>query len=183
MVAWIAVSVASAKTGEAYTRCLRAESAHHRGAHPVAARQHDPHRRQPSIADLDEHLQPPGRKFRTVTPCSWIWRAQWSGSRRCSSSTTTIAPPAARVAKTSSTDRSHSRVDQRQAPVGRPDVEVAVEELDGVHRRVVGDLDALGFPGRAGGEQHVGQLIGIGDRGSRCVTGCRACRFAALRRR
>ncbi len=36
---------------------------------------------------------------------------------------------------------------------------MVVDELDGVHRRVVGDLHALGLPGGSRGEQHVGQVV------------------------
>ena len=50
---------------------------------------------------------------------------------------------------------------QCQHPVARSDLEVGVHEFDGVHRRSVGDLDALGCPGRPGGEQNVGQFVGI----------------------
>ena len=50
---------------------------------------------------------------------------------------------------------------QRQASIRRPDLEMPTDELHRVHRRVVGDLDTLGFPGGARGEQHVGEFGGI----------------------
>lgn len=53
---------------------------------------------------------------------------------------------------------------QGQASIRGADVEVAADEFHGVHRRVVGDLDAFGFAGGAGGEQHVGERGGIDSR-------------------
>ena len=109
----------------------------------------------------------PGMKRSTLTLCRRISSAQLSGLRRCSSSTTTIEPPARRVPKMSSTDRSHSRVDSARQRAAGPSQKWGVDEFDGVHRRRVGDLDGLGFTRRPGGRQDVGHLRGIdcGGRG------------------
>lgn len=76
---------------------------------PVGTTRTEDSRPRPTSTSISSH---PGMKCSTVTRWVSISRAHASGSRRCASSTTTMAPPVRNVTNTSITEMSPSRVDR-----------------------------------------------------------------------
>ena len=114
MVPWMAVSVAPPRPANRTCgdRVRRARTISGRTLSPPASTTRSDDRSPGTSTSISSQ---PGRKLTTDTRCSEMSRAQLSGSRRCSSSTTTTAPPARSVPNTSGTDMSDSRCDSASA--------------------------------------------------------------------
>ena len=154
----------AAQAGEPHLRGALTQLPGHRGSDPVPAGRDHPHRRE-RAGHVEQHRQPAGQEVQHRDPVGvdepdpMVWVAAML----------LVDDDDRTAGGQGGEDVQHRDVafqrGQRQASVVGTDPEMPGDELDGVHRGVVGDLDALGLTGRAGGEQHVGQSVGIaGDR-------------------
>ena len=152
----------TAQPGEAHPGRLGLKASHHRGAHPVPAGRHCPHRLQPSIADFHQHFQPARQEVQHGDAVGVDLLGPVVGITALVLVDDDDRAAGGQGAEHVAHRQVAFQVDQRQASVGGPNPEVAVEEFDGVHGGVVGDLYTFGLAGRTRGEQHVGQSVGIG---------------------
>ena len=152
------------QAGEPERGRLGPKAANNLGPHPVATGGDYSHRRQASSAYLTQHLQPARHEVQHGDFVSIDEPGPGIG----------IAPLRLidhydRSTGPQGDENVHHRdvalqCGQRQATIRRADLEMPGDELDGVHRGVVGYLDALGLSGGARGEQHIGERGGIGCR-------------------
>ena len=171
------------QAGEAQRGSLGPKAANHLGPHPVTAGGDYPHRRQAASTYLTQHLQPARHE---VQHRDFV-RVDESGPGIGIAPLRLVDHHDRSTGPQGDEDVHHRDValqrGQRQATIRRADLEMPGDELDGVHRGVVGYLYTLGLPGGARGEQHVGQRGGIGCRDVNLSVGGRAGQHISDRQR